>query len=351
MQPKMETRRYIILSILSITVSLQTLFAQSNSNSEYYDKAYSEITDMLEGRTALSIRRAVFVAEWAYLDGNLDYEKDFCEPIKKGADYLMRMIAVNHWEKYKTAKQIALCNIFFYPCSGNGQQPYEYDFSNEFPKDDWRYQLVSRTIKTHKGQCHSLPWAFKLYAEELGADVYLTHAPRHCFIMYKDEDNLFPEDWVNVEVTAHQYQPTWGIKEHFAISDSAIAAGTYLTPITDVQTVACQLADLALGYYHKYKRYDDFTLKCAEVSLKYYPTNPNAIIIKGKSLDALLQQHLEQNGHLRDAYTDANDAQFRQCMQDLKATHWTQETEELREKWEQTPDDFENIRKNIEIKK
>ena len=79
--------------------------------------------------------------------------------------------------------------------------------------------------------------------------------------------------------------------------------------------------------------------------------NPNAIITKGKSLDAILQQHLEQNGHLRDAYTDANDAQFRQCMQDLKATHWTQETEELRNKWKQTPDDFENIRKNIEIKK
>jgi len=36
-------------------------------------------------------------------------------------------------------------------------------------------------------------------------------------------------------------------------------------------------------------------------------------------------------------------------MQDLKATHWTQETEELRNKWEQTPEDFENIRKNIQI--
>ena len=76
------------------------------------------------------------------------------------------------------------------------------------PEDDWRYQLVSRTIKTHKGQCHSLPWTFKLYAEELGANVSLAHAPRHCFIMYKDEDNLFPEDWVNVETTAQQYQPT-----------------------------------------------------------------------------------------------------------------------------------------------
>jgi len=104
----MKTRRFIILSILSVTVSLQATSAQSNSNREYYDKAYSEITDMLEGRTALSISRAVFVAEWAYLDGNLDYEKDFCEPIKKGADYLMRMIAVNHWEKSTFSFTLAL---------------------------------------------------------------------------------------------------------------------------------------------------------------------------------------------------------------------------------------------------
>ena len=49
------------------------------------------------------------------------------------------------------------------------------------------------------------------------------------------------------------------------------------------------------------------------------------------------------------AYTDAIDLQSRQCMQDLKATHWTKETEELRNKWKQTPEDFENIRKNIQI--
>ncbi len=331
--------------------SSQTSHIQGMCRSDYYSKAYSEITDMLEGRSPLSIRRSVFMAEWAYLDGNLDYEHEFCEPIKKGADYLRRMIAVNHYERYKTAKQIALCNFFFYPCSGNGQNPFQYDFSKEYPEDDWHYQLVSRTIRTHHGQCHSLPWTFKLYAEELGAEVYLSHAPRHCFIIYKDEDDLFPEDWVNVEVTAKQYQPTWGIKEHFAITDSAIAVGTYLTPITDVQTVACQLADLALGYYHKYKRYDEFTLRCASTSLKYYAMNPNAIMTKAKSLDALLRQHLEQNGNFKDAYTEWNDAQFRQCMANLKATHWTQETEELRNKWEQTPEQIENIRKNIQTKK
>lgn len=72
--------------------------------------------------------------------------------------------------------------------------------------------------------------------------------------MYKDEDNLFPEDWVNVEVTAQQYQPTWGIKEHFEIKDSAIMARTYLSPLSDKETVACQLSDLAFAYFHKFSR-------------------------------------------------------------------------------------------------
>ena len=344
----MNINRDIIVSLFCIVIPVQAASAQDDNNMEYYHKAFAEITAMLECRTALSVRRAAFVAEWAFLDGNLDYEKDFCEPIRKGADYIKRMIAANHWEKYKTAKLIALCNYFFYPCSGNGQNPFQYDFSKEYPDEDWHYQLVSRTLKTHKGQCHSLPWAFKLYAEELGAKAYIAHAPRHSFIMYKDEDNLFPEDWVNVEVTAQQYQPTWGIKEHFAISDSAIAAHTYLSPLTDKETIACQLSDLAFAYYHKFLRYDEFTLKCVETSLKYYPRNPNAIITKGKSLDALLQKHLEKNGYHRDVYTDENDAQFKQCLQDLRATHWTQETEELRNRWMQTPEGMERIRKNVQ---
>lgn len=165
--------------------------------------------------------------------------------------------------------------------------------------------------------------------------------------MYKDEDHLFPEYWVNVELTSQQYQPTFWIKEHSAIKDSAIIAGTYLTPISDVQTVACQLADLASGYYDKYKCYDEFTLKCAETSLRYYAMNPNAIVTMGKSLNALLKRRLEQNGNHRDAYTDILYYRSLQCMQALKATYWTQETEELRRKWQQNSDELEKLQKNV----
>ncbi|MDE5987156.1 MAG: hypothetical protein K2H16_07775 [Prevotella sp.] len=112
------------------------------------------MADMLDGKIPMSIRRAVFMAEWAYLDGNLEYEKDFCEPILKDVAYMKRWMAANNLSQYKTAKQMTLCNFFLYPWSGNNHTPFRYDFDE---KESWDHQLVSRVLKTHKGQCHSLP--------------------------------------------------------------------------------------------------------------------------------------------------------------------------------------------------
>ena len=47
---------------------------QIETHSTLYNQAYLEIADMLDGKGELSIKRAVFLMEWAYLDGNLDYE-------------------------------------------------------------------------------------------------------------------------------------------------------------------------------------------------------------------------------------------------------------------------------------
>lgn len=308
--------------------------AQQVSKESRYQQAYSEIAGMLDGKRPLSIKRAVFLSEWAYMDGQLDYQKDFCDEISRVADYINQVIMLNHFEKYKTAKQFSLCNYFFKPCNGNGRVPYTYETEEVFPKGDWHYQLVSRTLKTHKGQCHSLPMAFKLIAEELGAEAYITHSPCHSYIMYKDEDDHYPEDWVNVEITSQQYLPTFAIKEHYQIRDSAVMAGTYMMPLTDKQTVACQLSDLAMGYLAKYpQQYDSLTFLCAEKSLEYYSRNPNAILIMGKSLDVLLRAHLKKNGGLQDSYTDHIDSEMSKCYQLLKETHWTEVTKEMDEQW------------------
>lgn len=339
------SRKFIIVNTL-LLYFVHIAFAQTNTGNEYYEKAYIKMADMLDDKAPLSIRRAVFMAEWAYLDGNLDYEKDFCEPIQKDVAYVKRWMAANNLSQYKTAKQIALCNFFFYPWSGNGQTPFRYDFDE---KERWEHQLVSRVLKTHKGQCHSLPWTFMLYAEELGANAYLARAPRHCYIMYKNEDNQFPEEWVNVELTSQQYIPTWANKEQYEIKDSAVIVGTYLTPLSKKEIIAYQLSELALSYYTKYRICDAFTLKCTTKALEYYKMNPNAIIIKERSLENQLINHLRLNGGYRDSITDNIDRELSQCSIDLRNTHWTQETEELRRKWNKTKEDIDSIKQNAII--
>ena len=193
----------IFLTVLAVTCPPCCLQAQNKPKGILYEKAYQEIYGMLDGKTKISLKRAVFLSENAFLDGKLNYKRDFCRPISQAASFMKRFIVANKLGRYKTSKQIALCDFMFKPWSGNRRIPFEYDVTEEFPKDDWHYLLVSRTLKTHQGQCYSLPWTMKLFAEELGADVHIALAPRHCFVMYKDIDNLFPEDWVNVEVTSH----------------------------------------------------------------------------------------------------------------------------------------------------
>ena len=123
--------------------------------------------------------------------------------------------------------------------------------------------------------------------------MYLSHMlPGHCYIMYRDKDNLTPEEWINLEVTTNQMVPSWWIKKDFEICDSAVMVGTYMTPMTDRQTVASQIAELAFGYVEKFKRYDDFSYWCATRSLEFYPMNPSAWIIRGKSLDRILHDYL-----------------------------------------------------------
>lgn len=161
--------------------------------------------------------------------------------------------------------------------------------------------------------------------------------------MYKDEDNQFPEERVNVELTSQQYIPTWANKEQYEIKDSAVIVGTYMTPLNKKEMIAYQLSELALSYYTKYRIFDAFTLKCTIKALEYYKMNPNAIIIKAKSLKAQLKDHLRCNGGLRDSTTDEFDSKLAQCSQDLRNTHWTQETEELRRKWNKKKEEIDSL--------
>ena len=286
-----------------------------------YQQAYSEIVNMLEGKQPLSIKRAVHISEWAYLNGELD-SITFNKEISRIASFINRFVESNGLTQYKTGKQIAICEYFFKPWSGNSYIPYTYDFGEDYSNEDWHYMLVSRVLDTHKGRCRSLPWAMMVIAEELDAEMYLAYAPNHVYIMYPNLDEIYPEEWVNVEVTSHQFVPAFWIKEHFEIPDSAIQVGTYMQPLTKKQIVARQLSDLAFSYWQRNGIYDEFTYQCADVSLHYYPMNPNAILIKMNSAKALLLQYLEETNYQRDYFADSLNHAYLTCEKQLQQTHF-----------------------------
>lgn len=312
------------ISLLLIVYFWLSATAQQMTAEEYYVSAFNEMSGMLSEKDPLSIKRAVFLAEWAFYEGKLDYQCDFCDEINRIAIFLDKFYKANKLNTYNTGKQMALNEFFFKPYSGNGYKPYTYDFEKNSDNDEnWETQFVSILLKTHKGQCRSLPWLYKILAKEIDADVSIAHAPRHCYIMYRDEDNLTPENWINLEVATRQMTPSFWIKKDFEICDSAVMAGTYMTPLTDKQTVACQMSELALGYVNKFKRYDDFTYQCATRSLEFYPMNPNAWIIRGKSLEKILQDHQATNGSIYDEHAGYIAALIDDSMRGLIQTHMT----------------------------
>lgn len=164
--------------------------------------------DMLTGKDSLSIKRAVFLAEWAYFEGKLDYKSDFCDEINRIKTFIHSFYEINKLHKYKTGMQMAISSYMARPYSGNNYTPYTYDFEIfDVDAEHWDRQFVSHTLKTHKGQCRSLPWMYKILATELNADVSIARAPCHCYIMYRVEDKITPEEWINLELTTNQMNP------------------------------------------------------------------------------------------------------------------------------------------------
>ena len=333
---------------LFILVSQLSLGAEEVLSEDYYVTAFNEISDMLYGKDSLSIKRATYLAEWAYYEGKLDYKKDFCDEIDRIVRFVKRFYSVNKLSSYKTGKQMALNEYFFRPYSGNGFKPYTYNYEDFFKGGVWERQFVSEVLKTHKGQCRSLPWMYRILAKEIGADVALAHAPGHTYIMYKDEDNLTPEDWINLELTTHQMTPEFWIKEDFEICDSAVIVGTYMSPLTEIQTVACQMSDLAFGYHEKFKRYDKFTLYCASRSLEFYPMNPNAWLIRNKSLLEIAQDYLDRNGSCVDDYVSYLIHLLEETKLGIERTHMTIATEEfLERKYKQAKESQKYYEENL----
>lgn len=177
--------------------------------------------------------------------------------------------------------------------------PYTYDFSDPFGQEDWTKMFVSKLLETGKGNCHSLPYLYKILADELGIPCYLAFAPNHIYI------KLFSEQtgWYNTELTSGTFPIDAWIMASGYISTDAIRNGLYMDTLSTKQAVANCLVDLAHGYQRKFGRENpEFVIKCCNTVLQYHPANVNAMLTKAEAqkyyIDMLMKKQNAKNAEV-----------------------------------------------------
>lgn len=256
---------------------------------DYYDDAYSEIEQMLEGKIKLDFKRAVFISENAYFNDSLNYIeftnninslKRLCE----GKYNTVKLIEYSYPDSIKMKKNYSIFSILKDTVNlayGVKLTPLKYDFEDNLGLKNWSSTFVTKLLKTGIGNCHSLPYLYKILANELQTEAYLSLAPNHIYIKHRSKRL----GWYNTELTSGEFPSDAWVKASGYITLEAIRSGIYMDTISQIQSIALCSYDLAKGYSVKTKNFNDgFVIKCCDLTLKYYPNNINAIILKAETL-------------------------------------------------------------------
>lgn len=191
-----------------------------------FENSYRELEDMFINENSYSLKRAEFLVENSYYGGVLKYN-DYCHDIDSVVQVLNLFIDVNNFSQYRTAPNFALFEYFSKASIMNGNKKITYDFDDPLGEKDYSVNFAWRTLKTHKGQCVSMPLLYKILCDELGGHSALAFAPMHCYIKHIGEDG----QWVNVEITIVECL----IIKGQSFNDSPYSMFGDKTPVIDVK--------------------------------------------------------------------------------------------------------------------
>jgi hypothetical protein len=288
-------KRRLIFSILSLLFSITASAQKTEPAGVHFETAFDEINGMLTGKNPLSFKRAVFLSENAYLDNRLSYSA-FDFSIKASASYCQRMaqnLPLNHPKEKPlgvnyaifqhitdTTKHISGKDTFDF-------LPFRYDFNDFSGQKSWESMFVTKLLRERTGNCRSLPYYYKLLADECGVEAFLALAPNHIYIKHRDVGQK-KEGWqrrvYNIELTNGSFPMDGWLMASGYITLDAIRSGYYLDTLSQSQAVAMCLFDLGKAYERKFGKRDAFVSRCVERVLAIHPSNINALLLKTELL-------------------------------------------------------------------
>ncbi|CAM1343847.1 hypothetical protein [Tenacibaculum amylolyticum] len=267
-----------------------------------FEKSYDTLVNMLENPKTYNFKDAVFSVENAYYNGNLNFEdinyqieglKDFVKKIKAN-----RVLKYNDTDKNKISTYAAVFSVMndSIPLHINNKKltyyPFVYDFNDPFGNKDWDNMFVSKLLTTKSGNCHSLPYLYKILVEEMGETAHLALAPNHIYI----KQNSKRDGWYNTELTSGIFPIDAWLMASGYIHINAIKNSVYMKALNNKESIALCLVDLAQSYNRKFPESNyEFVLKCCNKALEYFPKLVNAMLLKSEIKRKQIELFLKDN--------------------------------------------------------
>ena len=324
-------------------------FSQSANIDTNYLNAYDTLKNMLSNKNSASLKYAVFTTENVFLENKLIYS-NFNEHISKLATLVSYEIQFNPLKGYRYSdssnvqKNYALFKFFkdtlkvLSSSEGNFVHlPYTYDFNDFFGEQNWSNMFVTKLLVSHSGNCHSLPYLYKILADELGATCWLSLAPNHMYI----KNRCKGIGWYNTELTSGDFPIDAWIMASGYLPLQAIQNGIYMDTLSNQQCIALCVLDLAKEYEHQTHNYfDSFIIKCCDLSLQYFPKNVQAKLLRAETLkQVFLKEQRDQFpkptitfNDMQDMYANLYDLGYRE-MPDKMYMKWLQSVVKERNKY------------------
>ena len=263
-------------------------FSTVYPETENYYSAYDELLNMTTGKTPIDIGKAVFLVENAYNDNKGSYN-EFNTALNQIVQLCNDYIDHKGYDKNSNLTKNMVLFRFLSDTivwKGTAHFPISYDFDDYMGHKDWRKMFVTKLLKTGSGQCHSMPLLYKTLAQRMGAEAYISFSPKHTYIQFKERNKFYSIELTNGMIIIEDL-----IFESGFIKTETIRSGIYMDTLSNQQTVAYMMQDLAQGYGMKFGS-DGFVLKALNKSMEYFPNSIHGMKLKSNYYTGLFQNYM-----------------------------------------------------------
>ena len=270
-------------------------FSQNNFDSIRINN--DELFKKLEGliHNNGSFKEAVFLSEQGYQDkvSPFNYYYEFINSYQKFAERYGHTLKAQAYRQSDSLNYLLNLSLFDVMCKSIplkndsltiNSTPFIYNFDDPQGDIDFSSTFVTRLLATHRGNCRSLSYLYKILADETGAKCWLALAPNHIYIRNYSKQ----VGWYNTELTSGTFPTDAWVAATGYVSTDAIRSGVYMDTLSNQQSIGLCILDLAHGYIRQTNNYTDgFVLKCCNLVLRYHPVNPMALLLKAEALKKL----------------------------------------------------------------